>query len=64
MPIRSKLGENRIAQPKCRGDGRVESGHGGLGNQIPVEEGLHYGTHALMHHQLGDDQQWESPPGI
>ena len=52
-----QLGRHRIAQPEGRGDGGIEARHGALRNQLALEELLEQGTHALVHHQLGDDQQ-------
>ena len=51
------LGEHRVAQPECRRDGGLEPRHGALGNQIAFQELLHQGTHAPVHHELGNDQQ-------
>ena len=51
------LGEHRVAQPECRCDGRLEPRHGVLGNQVAFEELLQQGTHAPVHHELGNDQQ-------
>ena len=51
------LGEHRVAQPKRRRDGGVEPRHRVLGDQISFPELLQQGAHALVHDELGNDQQ-------
>ncbi len=53
-----QLGRNRIAQPIGGPDGSIESGRGGLWNQVALQEARRQRAHALVHDQLGDNQQW------
>src|SRR5919107_4315273 len=52
-----RLGENRVAQAKGGREGLIESRQVALGDQMPVQESPCYGTHATMHHELGNDQK-------
>ena len=40
-------------------DRAIEAWQSVFGNQIPLEKLPDYHAHALMHHQLSDNQQWQ-----
>ena len=51
------LGEHRVTQSKRGGHGGLESRDRVLWNQPSFQELLQQGTHAPVHHELGNDQQ-------
>ena len=57
------LGEHRIAEPKRRRDGGIESRHGAFGNQMAFQEYLHHGTQCAGAPPARQRSAGAAPPG-